>query len=177
MFLTYTGKVIDVRNLRQKDISLKDIAHSLALQCRYGGHCKYFYSVAEHSVRAAEIAHDYQVDPRYMLLHDAAEAYCGDVVNDIKGDVLNLEIEEKIRKVIFSSYGLKEEYWKEHYEHIKQVDHVMLLTEIRDLMPERAKEFYDFSCCHERIILPWEWKLAEKLFLRTAEDLGLHDSF
>ena len=46
----YSGKLVDPLNLSSSDIDIEDIAHSLALQCRYGGHVKFHYSVAQHSV-------------------------------------------------------------------------------------------------------------------------------
>lgn len=46
---TFTGKKIFPLNPRTEDICIADIAHSLSMQCRYNGHTKLFYSVAQHS--------------------------------------------------------------------------------------------------------------------------------
>jgi hypothetical protein len=53
---TYTGAAFDVMNPRAEDIRFDDIASALSKQCRYGGHCIEFYSVAEHCVHVAERA-------------------------------------------------------------------------------------------------------------------------
>ncbi len=70
---------------RLEDIYLDDIAHALVNICRYGGHTTRHYSVAEHSVNVARLAA--QVDAAaipYALLHDATEAYLGDIVRPLK---------------------------------------------------------------------------------------------
>ena len=68
---------------RADEVHIEAIAHSLAMQCRYGGHCLRFYSVAEHCVllsRRVESRH-----ALWALLHDASEAYLVDVPRPVKG--------------------------------------------------------------------------------------------
>lgn len=79
---TYTGKLFNIFDPQPADICLEDIAHALAMNCRYNGHVERFYSVAEHSVVAS-----LQCPPEYalvVLMHDAAEAYMTDVPRPIK---------------------------------------------------------------------------------------------
>lgn len=90
---THTGVAFYPLSPRAEDVSPLDIAHSLAMQCRYNGHVKRFYSVAEHCVlmadfiidgsdiRDAETARELAL---WALLHDAAEAYIGDMVRPLK---------------------------------------------------------------------------------------------
>lgn len=103
MILTYTGRHIDPFNLRMEDIAIRDIAHALSMTCRWGGHTKRFYSVAEHSVLLTHFARTTQGPSRYtslmaqdletrhlldlqryLLLHDASEAYLTDVPSPYK---------------------------------------------------------------------------------------------
>lgn len=79
---TFTGKKFYPMDPRAEDICIEDIAHSLGLQCRYNGHVKEFYSVAEHCVHMS-----YAVSPKnalWALLHDATEAYVGDMIRPLK---------------------------------------------------------------------------------------------
>ena len=69
--------VIDPFRPRPSDINIDDIAHALANTCRWGAACSQFYSVAEHSI---EVAHRVNDNLKLCaLLHDAAEAYLGDI--------------------------------------------------------------------------------------------------
>lgn len=63
-------------------VCIEDIAHSLSMQCRFGGHLKRHYSVAEHCVRVAEAL---PLEYRFSgLMHDASEAYIVDVPRPAK---------------------------------------------------------------------------------------------
>ena len=79
---TCSGRYVDVRRPDPATIDTMDIAHALSMQCRFNGHVRDFYSVAEHCVRVAN-----HLPPAlriHGLLHDAAEAYVGDVVTPVK---------------------------------------------------------------------------------------------
>jgi len=79
---TYSGKRFHPLSPRAEDIDIVDIAHALSMACRYGGHCKWHYSVAQHCVLVASKA-----PPEaklHALLHDASEAYLGDVIRPLK---------------------------------------------------------------------------------------------
>lgn len=79
---TYTGKVFDYNNPTTSPVCLEDIAHALGMLCRFNGHIRRFYSVAQHSVLVSRL-----VEPRHTLqalFHDAAEAYVGDMVAPLK---------------------------------------------------------------------------------------------
>lgn len=84
---TYTGVKFNFLDPDVEDINLTDIAHSLAMQCRYNGHCEEFYSVAEHCVHIAGWILDKTKNKRLAfegLMHDASEAYVCDVPRPIK---------------------------------------------------------------------------------------------
>lgn len=85
--LTCKGRELDPFNLIEDDIDIEEIAHSLAMQCRYNGATPVFYSVAEHCVIAADYVYNTTRDSQQalgMLLHDAGEAYIGDYVRPLK---------------------------------------------------------------------------------------------
>jgi uncharacterized protein len=83
---TYSGRAVYPMDLRPDEIHIEDIAHSLAMQCRYNGHCLRFYSVAEHSVLIARWLRERHGDDVALegLLHDATEAYLADVPRPVK---------------------------------------------------------------------------------------------
>lgn len=123
---TYTGRRVHVFNPDPNTIVIEDISHALAMLCRYGGHTKKYYSVAEHSVILSHI-----VSARYAklaLMHDASEAYLGDLVRPIK----NLpefkayrDAEERLRKMIANKFGLQPGLPKE----VSDSDNNLLVTE------------------------------------------------
>jgi uncharacterized protein len=84
---TYTGRAFHFADFRSDDICIEDIAHALSMECRYGGHCAWHYSVAQHSVHVYDALVDFNLDDetlRQGLLHDAPEAYIKDIPRPLK---------------------------------------------------------------------------------------------
>jgi hypothetical protein len=86
---TWTGRKVDLLDPDWREIEYWDVAHGLANTCRYGGHVERFYSVAEHSLLVADLLVHMGHEPDSQmvlagLLHDAAEAYLGDVIAPLK---------------------------------------------------------------------------------------------
>lgn len=79
--LTHTRRWVDPTAMAAADIDIRDIAHALAMKCRYSGHCPGFYSVAQHSVIVSRLC---EKNPLAGLLHDAHEAYLADIATPVK---------------------------------------------------------------------------------------------
>lgn len=129
---TYTGKKILLSQFNVDDIDIEDIAHALSRICRYNGHCEHFYSVAEHSVYVSECCNP--EDAKWGLLHDAVEAYIGDMIRPLKYKLSMapyLEIEDRLQKVVAEKFGLPEEI----PDSVHLADNMTLLAEKRDLIP------------------------------------------
>lgn len=105
---TYTGRAVYPMDLRPEDVCIEDIAHSLAMQCRYNGHSLRFYSVAEHCVLMAQHLHKYGDRVALCaLMHDATEAYLADVPRPIKPYLQGYkEAEAKAWAAIAARYDL-----------------------------------------------------------------------
>lgn len=106
---TYTGRQAYPMDLRPSEIHVADISHSLAMQCRYTGHCRNFYSVAEHSVLMARhfIKTGMAEYALPALLHDATEAYLTDVPRPIKHFLIGYkEAEAKAWLAIAERFGV-----------------------------------------------------------------------
>lgn len=95
-----------------EDIDLVDIANALARQCRYLGHVSGFVSVGEHSLvvsRLLEERGESRLIQATGLLHDASEAYLGDIAGPLKRlspfDGYR-EVEEHVERVIAARFGL-----------------------------------------------------------------------
>lgn len=129
--LTQCGLEFDLLNPDPDLIEIEDIAHALSHICRFTGHTKHFYSVAQHSYLCATL-----VPPEHQLetlLHDAAEAYIGDVSSPLKAQLPGYQmIEFKLDQAIRQRFGLpaKKTPW------VKEADLQMLAAEKAQLMPK-----------------------------------------
>ena len=157
----FKGGIFHVFDPRPDEIDIEDIAHALALVCRWNGHCRSHLSVAQHCVlvsRLCPAAHRL-----WGLLHDGAEAYLGDLPDPIKRVVPAFrEAEDRILRVIAEKFGL---CWPMPPE-VRQADKEILLAEKRDwVTPCRVPwTASGFTAAEERIT-PWTPERAERVFL------------
>lgn len=132
---TYTGKQFWTTDPRPEDVCIEDVAHALSLKCRFTGHCKSFYSVAQHSLL---VSLHCESDPKWGLMHDAAEAYLPDVARPVKSEIVGfVELEERLLSVIAERFGLRMPI----PESVHQTDLTILATEKRDLMKSTDYEW------------------------------------
>lgn len=126
---TYSGGVLNFDFPEEHQFSIYDIAHALSNICRFTGHTTSFYSVAQHCVLVSMI-----VPPSVALkglLHDADEAYLGDVAAPLKALLPDYKaIEARVARALYTHFGLN----PAADPLIKHADHLALVTEARDLM-------------------------------------------
>lgn len=182
--LTYSGHYFDFLNPERNQFRIEDIAHALSHVCRFAGHTREFYSVAQHSVLASRWI-EHQLNPkgflefsslarevaRAGLLHDAAEAYLGDITRPLKQLLPEYKvIEHRVEAALFSEFALDYPLPGE----VKHADLVMLATEQRDLMPPHDDEWTLIAGIEplREVINPWHPEKARREFLKRWEELG-----
>ena len=174
---TYTGIYFNPLEIRAEHIAIEDIAHSLSLQCRGGGHIRHFFSVAQHSINCALEARERGYSARVQLaclLHDASEAYISDITRPVKRQ-LNQYLE--IEKII------QGEVWNTHFsmplddlefEKVQEIDEVMLYHELLHLLEEEL-EVEEPELFMDLRLEPKEFSEVEEEFLRLFKELMTND--
>lgn len=152
-------------------ITLEDIARALSNICRYGGHTKYFYSVADHSMRVADRMEN-KVDARWALLHDASEAYLGDIPAPLKkmsAFAPYAELERNVMIAVCQRFDLPFEEPENVYFWDKEIrrEEMAFLTNI----PEELHRVSDKS--EFKTIVPLTPEDSYRNFLRYADLLEI----
>lgn len=171
---TYTGRQFWPLDVRPEDLSIHDIARALAFQCRFNGHLMAFYSVAEHCVRvskALELAGHDERTQLWGLLHDAPEAYIGDMVRPLKrgpGMEEYCRVDGRILLAVAERFGLDPvapaAVWK--------MDDALLHAEARDLLAPCPEQWWSEEQAHPDPINPWTPEVAESRFLNRFVNLN-----
>lgn len=134
---TFTGKYIDIINPTVDQIDIRDIAHGLSMQCRFAGQIPEFYSVAQHSMYVATKArfNDRKENELMLLLHDASEAYIGDIAKPIKENLPDyIRIEENLMAKIGEKFGFEWPPDTKEKERLDNIDYEELQNEWRYFM-------------------------------------------
>jgi hypothetical protein len=169
MIRTYpTRTMVDLEHPDPGKIHVEDVAHALAMTCRYAGHCRNFYSVAEHSLKVEIIGQVSCVIKKQLLaflLHDAAEAYLGDVTSPLKSLLPRYrELEKRWEAAVRERFGLpdNESLWK-----------LVRLADARALVAEQYVLNWDPSIPKQSLPIDcWAPAEAGRRFLHRFHVLG-----
>lgn len=185
--LTYTGRVVNPLDLKSKDICIEDIAHQLACVNRFAGCTSTPISVAQHSVYVSRLVEERIGQPngnnvwasnnkqiqRQGLLHDAAEAYLGDVTKWLKAEMPHyIAAENRALATILRKFNCNTEL----HEKVERADRVMVMYEAprgfgqawdglhlvpkpgyEPITPEELDRIGKWA--------PWGWRKAEEAFM------------
>lgn len=174
--LTVTRREFSLRHPRPEDVAVEDIAHHLARICRYGGAVQDHYSVAQHSVLVVQslaLAGAPLEVQRWGLLHDAAEAYCSDLIRPLKtlmrrGEPRSVydEIESGVQAAICARFALP----VREPDLVREHDVAVCMREQLDL--ERVPPGWEPAVPPSPVrIEPWGFAEAKEHFLAAFEEL------
>lgn len=170
---THSGRRFNPLQPNPGAIVIQDIAHSLSMQCRFSGHCKEFYSVAQHSVLVSYICGPQ--DALWGLLHDASEAYLVDVPRPLKRSgkfQAYIDFEHVMQEAICKRFALP---FKEPPA-VKMADTILLATEARDLMSPLHSDWQQPVDPLPFKIETWDHKKSKDMFMKRFFELTTGDS-
>jgi len=161
--LLQSGHHFDLLDPANSRFEIEDIAHGLGMTCRFAGQCARFYSVAEHSWHASYLV------PKHLrltaLLHDAAEAFLGDVTRPLKSLLPDYKrIEAQVEGAVFERLGVR----APNDPAIKDADRRMLVAERAALLPEGRETWtiLDGVPCPDIRFRFWDPVEGKREFLR-----------
>lgn len=158
---THSGKRFHPLAPRVGDVEITDIGYSLSKLCRFNGHVMKFYSVAEHCVRVSDYIrvnlHESSQLALFGLLHDAAEAYIGDMAAPLKREMKDFQhIEAGIMGTILVALGFPALVDLQSHAVVKWVDRRFLATEASQLLSDAGTSVSDWVGPEEfsKLVIP-----------------------
>lgn len=165
---TFSSQRVHPFAITAEDVRVEDVAHATAMRCRYGGHCKEFYSVAEHSVRLSGIVRARGGTPAEVLsalVHDAGEYVLGDLPRPVKHAIEMLPyrlLEKRVQAAV------NEAFEAEPVTKLVESAHAELfVTEVSQLFLDDDSETWGIPAkpIPGLKIKPWTPQLAKDRFL------------
>lgn len=173
---TYTGRAVNPLALRASDVCIEDIAHALALTNRFCGHTKWPISVAQHSVYVSRLCSEGVIGLQ-GLLHDASEAYIGDVTKWLKASPefqAYRAAEARLQRMIYRKFGCA----TRQHSYVDAADQLMVRVEAFKSNPSHGMfrlKNYPLPTRSELARVgswgPWTWRQAEESFLQRFHEL------
>lgn len=167
-----SGLYLDLSDPREDQFTLEDIAGGLSKICRFGGQIECFYSVAEHSYWCgyrAECDGLSRDEICAVLLHDAAEAFVGDVVKPLKIMLGEFgRVERRVEGVIERKFGVD---FGRHKNAIRKIDQEMLIAERRAMFSVDDVQWTGEDTVRRLALTFGRWNpsLAEEVFLKYVK--------
>lgn len=173
--LTFTGKWVDPMDLQLEDINIEDIAHGCALENRWANQTICPINSAQHSVYVARIVSylfpgDFSLTLQ-ALLHDATDAYMGDIpkyVKESKRFTWFVELEEENQRTIYRKFNCN----LEMHPVVKDADRLMAALEgqVGHLTNWHPPPGYVLTPKQRNMIgswQPWTWEESKENFLEA----------
>lgn len=175
---TRSGKRIYLLDPDRSEIDIDDIAHGLALSCRWSGQCDGYFSIAQHSIGVAVLS------PPHLqlcaLLHDAPEAFLTDIPTPAKRIMPEYQmLEDNLWQSLAKKYNLPSQLPNE----IKWADRTMLMSERDILKPQTRGGWGDAYEQHPRdtylvkqLLEKYPtWQEQKQCFLEMFKEYGGRD--
>ncbi len=161
----YSGQKFYLLDPKPQHVTLEAIVHSLSLICRFTGHTRDHYSVLQHSC----LVHD--IVPKVLrpegLCHDFGESLVNDLSTQLKSLVPQYrEIEHNIEVMLAKKFRLKFPFPAD----VKHADMVVLVTELRDLLPGADYKSIPFTPLEDKIV-PWTPEKSRREFMKRYNAL------
>ena len=169
--VTSTGILFDILKTTPDMICIEDIAHALSQGNRFTGHPKFPYPVAQHSRLGSYLA-----PKKYalrFLLHDASEAYLGDMNRPLKHFTKAgreyQKVEKRVQKVIYAKFGI----FGPDPQVIHDIDNQMLYAEKKAIMPptEWTNKWGRNQKAASIEIIELSFRKNKRLFLKRFHEL------
>jgi hypothetical protein len=174
---TYTGRMFFPLEPDPGAVVIEDVARSLAMQCRFNGHVRRYYSVAEHSVLVSRLVPE--AFALEGLLHDAAEAYMGDLIRPLKQAAMLYagqergildwrDVEAGVQAAVARAFGVP----ALAHPSVKQADMALLMAERGQLLGDPPAPWgTEYVRPADVALHCWGPKQAEEEFLARFREL------